>query len=427
MSLDQLGEDLIVEEAWRPGAGPPRAAAAGGDDVVAELAVGGLDGVVALADRRVPAAIVHVQLEELDGALDRAVDVALRGRVRLRVDRDVHRPLRNAIDELPDDRGRLPDLLAPHHVPSEAVAVVGDRHAEADRLGALAIPVGCEAEVRVALPNIAAHAARPGDGAAHAPGDRILAGDLSDALEAVDEDAIAIEERLEVLERPRQPLVEEALHHPLEDLVVGDVPPRPADPGPVGVVPLARDVLDDVVEELALVEAVEEPGERAEIERRGADAQQVVLDPADLAEDRADDRRARREADSEEALDGEMPRHVVRDRTHVVHAADGADVLVVVVVLAELLEAAVQVADVRRAASHPLAIEFEHDPQRRMGRGMLGSEVQDPAIRGSDVVLEVLGGVEIDVVLGTGRDLEGHGAVRRGSGRLPKAARRVGV
>ena len=148
----------------------------------------------------------------------------------------------------------------------------------------------------------------------------------------------------------------------------------------------------------------------------------MVLDATDLAEDRPDHRRAGRQTDAEQPFDGEMPRDVVRDGTHVVHAADGADVLVVVVVLAELLEAAVQVADVRRAAGDPLAVELEHESKRGVGGRVLGAEVQDPAIRGADVILEVLGRVEIDVVLGTGRDLEGHGAVRRESGRLPKAA-----
>ncbi len=71
--------------------------------------------------------------------------------------------------------------------------------------------------------------------------------------------------------------------HPLEDLFVGQVLHRAADAGPVRVEALAGDVVDDVVDELALVEAVEEAGERAEVERRRADAQQVVLDPPELA------------------------------------------------------------------------------------------------------------------------------------------------
>jgi hypothetical protein len=44
-----------------------------------------------------------------------------------------------------------------------------------------------------------------------------------------------------------------------------------------------------------------------------------------------------------------VPRNVVRHRRDVVHPVSDNDVLVVVQVLAELLEAAVQKADVRRA------------------------------------------------------------------------------
>jgi hypothetical protein len=68
------------------------------------------------------------------------------------------------------------------------------------------------------------------------------------------------------------------------------------------------------------------------------------------------------------------------------------------VVLAELLEAAVQVADVRRHPHHALAVEFEHDAQRRMGGGVLRTEVEHPAIGRVDVILEVLDRLDVDVV-----------------------------
>src|SRR5690606_18889294 len=110
---------------------------------------------------------------------------------------------------------------------------------------------------------------------------------------------------------------------------------------PVGVEALARDVLDDVVDELALVEAVEEAREGAGVERRRADAEQVALDAAEFAEDRPDNLAARREVDVEERLDRVVPGEIIQDRRRVLHAARRADVLVVVVMLGKLLEARV--------------------------------------------------------------------------------------
>ena len=86
-----------------------------------------------------------------------------------------------------------------------------------------------------------------------------------------------------------------------------------------------------------------------------------------------------------------MPGDVVADGAHVVHATDGADVLVVIVVLAELLEPGVEVADVRRAAGHAFSIEFEDETERGVGRRVLRTEIQDPAVRTLHMILEVLG------------------------------------
>ena len=75
-----------------------------------------------------------------------------------------------------------------------------------------------------------------------------------------------------------------------------------------------------------------------------------------------------------------VPGQLVVDRRGVVHPIDDRDVLVVVQVLAELFEAAVQVADVRRAADDALAVELEHEAQRRVRRGVLRAEVERPAV-----------------------------------------------
>ena len=77
-----------------------------------------------------------------------------------------------------------------------------------------------------------------------------------------------------------------------------------------------------------------------EVERRGAAAEQVVADPGQLGDDRADVLAARRQLDAQQLLDRVVPGDLVGDRRDVVHPVDDGDVLVVVEVLAELLEAA---------------------------------------------------------------------------------------
>ena len=144
--------------------------------------------------------------------------------------------------------------------------------------------------------------------------------------------------------------------------------------------PLPRGVLDDVVDLLALLERVQKRGERPEVERHGADVQQVVVQPHQLGEDRAEILAPRRELDPQQLLDRMMPGDLVRQRRDVVHPVDDRHVLVEVQMLAELLEPAVQIADVRHRVDDLLAVERQHQPQRRVRRRMLRTEVQRPQV-----------------------------------------------
>ena len=69
---------------------------------------------------------------------------------------------------------------------------------------------------------------------------------------------------------------------------VVEVVEQAADPGVAGMEPIARHLLVDVVDLLPQVEGVEERGERAQVERRGARAEQVVADPRQLGDDHTD-------------------------------------------------------------------------------------------------------------------------------------------
>jgi hypothetical protein len=106
----------------------------------------------------------------------------------------------------------------------------------------------------------------------------------------------------------------------------------------------------------------------------------VRLDATQLAGDGPQDLAARGQLDAHQLLGRAVPGQFVVDRRAVVHAVDDRDVLVVIQVLAELFEPAVQVADVRRALGNPFAVEFEDNAQGRVGRGVLGAEVERPAV-----------------------------------------------
>ena len=66
--------------------------------------------------------------------------------------------------------------------------------------------------------------------------------------------------------------------------------------------------------------------------------------------------------------------------------------------LAELLEARMEVADVRRASGNALAIELEHQANGGVRRGMLRTKVQYPTVGRLDVVFQVIGRLNIEPV-----------------------------
>ncbi len=128
------------------------------------------------------------------------------------------------------------------------------------------------------------------------------------------------------------------------------------------------------------IKRVEEVRERAGIEPDRAVAEQVVANPGQLGHDRTDVLAARRELDAQQPFDRAVPGHVVGQRRDVVHPVGDRDVLVVVQVLADLLEARVQIADVGHRVEHPLAVQEQHDPQRGVGGRVLRAEIQRPDV-----------------------------------------------
>ena len=143
---------------------------------------------------------------------------------------------------------------------------------------------------------------------------------------------------------------------------------------------LPGDSFEDVVDDLALLEAVEKRRERAEIEGLGAGAEQVIADAGQLADDGADVLAARRQVDAHQLFDRVMPGDLVHDRRDVVHPIDDRDILVKVEIFAQLFEAAMKKADVRVGLDDGFAVEREDEAQGGVGRGMLRTEIQRPQV-----------------------------------------------
>src|SRR5262249_12283943 len=155
--------------------------------------------------------------------------------------------------------------------------------------------------------------------------DRIFLRKYTNALGAIDEDAVAIQQTHQVGVGLREIAGEVAdLRH--EDVV--DVVHQAADARVARVEALAGDRLADVVNQLALVEGVEEGGEGAKVEGGRTHAEQVVVDAHQLAQDRANVLAARRQFDPEQQFDRVMPGDLVHQRRDVVHPVDDRDVLV---------------------------------------------------------------------------------------------------
>ncbi len=84
-----------------------------------------------------------------------------------------------------------------------------------------------------------------------------------------------------------------------------------------------------------------EAGEGTEVERSGADAEEVSLNAAEFHQNGAKHLAPGCQFDIEEFLNGVVPDDVITDRTDIVRATGNADELIPTLVLAEFLEAAV--------------------------------------------------------------------------------------
>ena len=118
-------------------------------------------------------------------------------------------------------------------------------------------------------------------------------------------------------------------------------------------------------------------------------------DPVQLGREDPDVFGPARDLDVHELFEGEDRRPLVEQRADVFERVGVADGLVVVGVLAQLLDAAMEVAEDGVEVDHLLAVELEHDPQHAVGGRMLRPHV--------DEHLAVAERVELGLALGPRR------------------------
>eukprot|EP00825_Cyclidium_porcatum_P002331 TRINITY_DN11073_c0_g1_i1.p2 TRINITY_DN11073_c0_g1~~TRINITY_DN11073_c0_g1_i1.p2 ORF type:complete len:369 (+),score=42.63 TRINITY_DN11073_c0_g1_i1:92-1198(+) len=133
--------------------------------------------------------------------------------------------------------------------------------------------------------------------------------------------------------------------------------------------------LEHIEDVFALAPGVEEDRQGADIHGVGAQPDQVAGDPIELVEQRADVLGAARHRDAEEFFVGLRPSQVIGDGGGVVHAVGPDLALEEGLVLADLLDAPVQVPDHGLAVADGLALESQLDPEHAVGGRVLGAQV----------------------------------------------------
>ena len=383
--------------------------AAVGDHVESELAVGAFGGEVRLALRRTNPVALHDQHEVVHQAFDGAVrgllgrqDDALvvRGdalerlavltlEIRRQRDRHEQQPLGFALLALIDVGGGVDRAAFEVHVDRAAgnrrQRLLGDAHrllhlGHAHEVARIVVAVLLRRDlelhavvrpVRRGATHVVAHADRAQQRSGDRIGDRVLPRERADADHAVHEDAIAGEQAVDLVQHLAR-LLERGPDLRLESL--RQVGPHTTHAAVRDGEPRARDVFDQLPEELARLDHIEEDGERAQLHGRGADAREVIAHARDLRHDRADVLAALGDVDAEELFDGVGVREVVDERRDVVEPVGVGNRVVPAADLAILFERAMQVADLDVGLADDLAIELGHDADDAVHGGMRGPQ-----------------------------------------------------
>ena len=219
-------------------------------------------------------------------------------------------------------------------------------------------------------------------GAGEAPRDRVFGSDDADVDHAVLQDRV-------LLQQPPHVAHAVVVHrdHAVElaEKTVRQILADAADANVVRVHARAARHLEQVENALAQVEAVEESGQRAEVDAAGAQPHAVRRDARELAEQHAHLLRAQRDlrVDAEQLLDREVVAQRVGERREVVHPLDDGRRLRPEQVLGALLDAGVQVADLGDRLGDDLAFDLGDDLQHAVSGRMLRSHREHHAVVGA--------------------------------------------
>ena len=354
-------ERLQVDERGVAHVHPRGLGGAVGAHVAAQLSAGGLDRVVDLPGRHAEA--LGDELEVVDQRLHRGREL-VPGRQRdLAVLGDV-RPLGQAVERLFDDVHRLVDL---RHAHGEAVVVVADG-ADGDLEGE--VVVGAVGVGLAQVPRVAGGAQqRTGDAE---PQQRVGV-ERAHPAQPLQHDLVGVEDRAVLVG---------ALGHDLQELAhlgleaAGDVLDHAAHLEVARVHARAGGHLEQVEDQLALAQAVQEDRGGAEVEHGGAQPDQVRGDAVELQVDHAQVLRALGHLDLQQPLDGAAVGHRVEVVGEVVHPLDHGDHLPVGLVLGGLFDPRVHVPDDRFEVARDLSLERHQQPQHAVRGGVVGAEVE---------------------------------------------------
>ena len=132
--------------------------------------------------------------------------------------------------------------------------------------------------------------------------------------------------------------------------------------------------LDDLV---ALDEPIQDGRQAAQVEGQPADEERVAGDAVELPGEDTDVLRAARHLEVEQLFRGQDRQGLAEHRGDVLERIAVADGVVPVAVLADLLDAAVQVAEHGVEVDDALTVDLEDDPEHAVRGGMLRAEVDE--------------------------------------------------
>src|SRR6185437_9943820 len=355
---------LKVREARRADLALVRLVGAVGDEIDAELALRRLDRRVNLAGRHVIA--FGVELEVMDERFHRALHLAARGRHDLVVvDRHASLPFRRAqlLDALLHDLRRLAHLLHADEIAVVAVAVLADRDVE--------IHFGI-AFVRLRLAQVPGRARAAHHHAGEAPVPGVGQRHHANVDVALLEDAVVGQQRIEIVDHLEERIAESP---DVVDELRRQVLVHAARTEVVGVHARAGSALVEHHQLLALLEAPQRRGERADVHRLRRDVQEMREQTADLGIEDADQLRTPGHLDAEQLLHRQAEGVLLVHRRDVIEPVEIRYRLRIGLGLDQLLGAAMQQADMRIDALDHLTVELEHEAQHAVRGRMLRPEI----------------------------------------------------